>query len=194
MKCHSWKVLFAGSLFALAIPVEAHTGQDLAHDLQAGFWHPLLGIDHILAMMGVGLWAGFLGGAARGWLPAVFLVSMAAGASSHFAGMVVQGAEIAVAMSVLAIGVILILGCRLRPGWAASLSALFAYSHGYVHALETAADSQVLWYAGGFIMSTALLLGVGVVVGLVSVGRSRWVKYVFGVISAGAGITLLLGA
>jgi hydrogenase/urease accessory protein HupE len=273
MKHLHLEVLFAGILLALAMPAEAHTGHGLAYDFQAGLRHPLLGIDHILAMAGVGLWAGWLGGTARGWLPSAFLASMAAGASLPSAGIALQEAEIAVAASVLAIGTILLgipaktvflaenvgwvrralptsfryygvfrapnppvgpflvgydcmdAGGRATPGaiaddarkkqttnkdrsdarrnlpyvsarhgWASVLAALFALSHGYVHALEAGTDSQALGYAGGFLVSTALLLGIGLVIGRVSRERGYWIKLVFGAICAGAGITLLLGA
>jgi urease accessory protein len=228
MKHHHLAVLLAGLLLSLSLPAEAHVGHGLAYDFQAGLWHPLLGIDHILVMVGVGLWAGFLGGAARGWLPAVFLAAMAAGAAAHFSGMAVQGAEIAVALSVLGVGAILLWirpkpasfgtweTCQVLKTWqvfngrsvfskpfydrhvklgcAAGLSALFAFSHGYVHALEAGTDSQALGYAAGFLVSTALLLGIGLMIGHVSRARDHWIKSAFGVICAGVGITLLLGA
>jgi urease accessory protein len=234
MKHHHLEIFFAGLLLSLSMPTEAHTGHGLAYDLQAGLRHPLFGIDHILAMVGVGLWAGFLGGAARGWLPAAFLAAMAAGASLAFTGMVLQGLEIWVAASVLAIGVILLgIPSKLffltnnvgwvwralplsfksygvfrapnppfalppyvsaRHGWASVLAALFAFGHGYVHALEAETDSQALGYAGGFLVSTALLLGAGLLIGRVSAARGCWIKSVFGAICAGTGIALLLGA
>jgi urease accessory protein len=227
MKHHHLEVLFAGVLLSLSLPAEAHTGHGVAHDFRAGLLHPLLGIDHILVMIGVGLWAGWLGGVARAWLPAVFLASMAAGAALPYAGIALQGPEIAVAASVLAIGAILLgipskstssatreigqvlkiwqvfnreimsnkpSGRRgLKLGLAAVLAALFASGHGYVHALEAAADSQALYYAGGFFVSTALLLGFGLMIGRVSRERGHWIKSAFGAICAGAGITLLLG-
>jgi urease accessory protein len=227
MKHHHLEALFAGLLLSLSMPAEAHTGHGLAYDFQAGLRHPLFGIDHILAMVGVGLWAGWLGGAARAWLPAAFLASMAIGASLPYAGIALQGAEVAVAASVLAIGAIL-LGIpsklttsatretcqvlktwqvfnreimsnkssgrrRLKLGLTAVLAALFASGHGYVHALEAGTDSRALGYGGGFLVSTALLLGVGLLIGRVSRERGHWIKPVFGAICAGAGITLLLG-
>jgi urease accessory protein len=219
MKQHHLEVLFAGVLLALSLPAEAHTGHGVAHDFRAGLLHPLLGIDHILVMIGVGLWAGWLGGVARAWLPAVFLASMATGASLSYAGIALQGAEIAVAASVLAIGAILLGIPAKNVGWirrasillsqfsrsvraqnppyglscASGLAALFACGHGYVHALEAGTDSQALWYAGGFLVSTALLLGIGLMIGRVSRERGHWIKSVFGAICAGVGITLLLG-
>jgi urease accessory protein len=189
---HHFIVLFTGVLSALSLPAEAHTGHAIVHDFQAGLLHPLLGIDHILAMAGVGLWAGFLGRSARGWIPGVFLASMTAGAVTYFTGITMQGAEVAVAMSVLAIGMILVAGWRSKLGWATVLSALFAYSHGYVHALEAGTNSQAFWYAGGFLVSTALLLGSGLIMGRVS-SRYRWIKSVFGAVCAGLGLTLLFG-
>ena len=190
---HHWATLFAGLLSALSMPAEAHVGHGIAPDFQAGLWHPLLGIDHLLAMIGVGMWAGFLGGAARGWLPAAFLAAMTAGASLHFAGITVEGPEITIAASVLAIGLILLSGRRSPLGWALGLAALFACGHGYVHALEAGADDQALYYAAGFIVSTTLLLGSGLLIGLFSVVQGRWIRTVFGVVCAGAGLTLLLG-
>jgi len=194
MKQYPFEIVFAGLLSALSLPAEAHAGHGIAHDFQAGLWHPLLGADHLLVMIGVGLWAGFLGGAARGWLPAAFLAAMAAGASLHFAGITVRGPESAVVFSVLAIGVILAFGGHAKRGWAAGLAALFACSHGYVHALEAGADSQALYYAGGFLVATALLLGVGLALGRLSALHGRWLKTVFGLVCAGVGISLLLGA
>jgi hydrogenase/urease accessory protein HupE len=257
MKHHHLEALFAGLLLSLSMPAEAHTGHGLVYDFQAGLRHPLLGIDHILAMAGVGLWAGFLGGPARVRLPAAFLAAMAAGASLAFAGIALQGAEIAVAASVLAIGAILLgipsklfflainvgwvrralplsfkfygvfrapnppfgpfmVGFEARKkqttnkdrsdarrnpsyisarhGWASVLAALFALSHGYVHALEAGTDSQALGYAGGFLVSTALLLGAGLLIGRISAERRFWIRSAFGALCAGAGIVLLLGA
>lgn len=186
-------VLLTGLLSVLSMPVEAHTGYNAVHDFQAGLWHPLSGIDHLLVMIGVGLLAGFLGGVARGWLPAVFLAAMAAGSFLHFAGIRVQGAEIAVAASVFAMGVILMWSKRSRLGGAMGLASLFACSHGYVHALEAGTDRQAFYYADGVIVSTALLLGIGVLIGQFSARRGRWFKTAFGVICAGAGISFLLG-
>jgi urease accessory protein len=236
MKHHHLAVLLAGLLLSLSLPAEAHVGHGLAYDFQAGLWHPLLGIDHILVMVGVGLWAGFLGGAARGWLPAVFLAAMAAGGSLAFAGISLPGPEAAVAASVFAVGMVLLwlpsrltsrvvpekpasaasaAGCGARKiqtidecgssarrnppyvlarlNWASGLAALFALSHGYVHALEAGMSSQALGYTGGFLISTALLLGIGLMIGRVSARHGRWIRTLFGVICAGAGITLLLG-
>jgi urease accessory protein len=236
MKHHHLAVLFAGLLLSLSLSAEAHVGHGLAYDFQAGLWHPLLGIDHILVMVGVGLWAGFLGGAARGWLPAAFLAAMAAGGSLAFAGISLPGPEVAVAASVFAVGMVLLwlpsgltfrvvpekpalaasaAGCGARKGRmialncsdarrnppyvlaclnrASGLAALFAFSHGYVHALEAGMGSQAFGYTGGFLVSTALLLGIGLMIGRVSARHGHWMRTLFGVICAGAGITLLLG-
>jgi len=194
MKHHSFEIVFAVLLSALSLPAEAHTGHGIAHDFQAGLWHPLLGADHLLVMIGVGLWSGFLGGAERGWLPVTFLAAMAAGAAISFSGITVQGPEIAVGFSVLAIGAILTFGKHAKLGWAAGMAALFACSHGYVHALEAGTDRQALYYTGGFLISTALLLGIGLTLGRLSALHGRWIKTAFGLVCTGVGIGLLLGA
>jgi urease accessory protein len=80
-----------------------------------------------------------------------------------------------------------------RHGWASVLAALFAFGHGYVHALEAGTDSQAFSYASGFLVSSALLLGAGLLIGRVSAARGCWIKSAFGAICAGAGMILLLG-
>jgi len=193
MKHPSISTMFLGLLSALSMPAEAHPGHSIVHDFQAGLMHPFLGADHLLVMIGIGMWAAFIGATARYWLPAVFLTAMAAGASLAFSGFALPNPEIGVAGSVLATGLILATGWRFRLSWAALLAALFAASHGYVHALEAGADSQALYYAGGFIISTALLLSIGFLAGWASLVYGRWFKTAFGLISAAAGISLLLG-
>lgn len=188
-----WAMLFAALLAALSLPAEAHTGHGIAYDFREGLGHPLQGIDHLLVMIGVGLWAGFLGGSARIWLPAGFLAAMAAGAALSFAGVELARAELAVSGSVVAIGMILACGWRASLLWAVGLAAVFAFGHGYVHAREAGADSQVWYYASGFSVATALLLAGGVLLGDVALLRGRGFKTAFGVLCAASGIGLLLG-
>lgn len=189
----NWAILVVGLLATLSMPAEAHPGHGVAFDFQTGLWHPLLGADHVLVMIGAGLWAAWLGGAARLWLPAAFLAAMAGGAALAFAGFAVPNPEVAVSASVAAIGLILAFGMRFGTASAAGVAALFALSHGYVHALEAAADSQALYYAGGFSVATALLVGAGLLLGGFSLRNGRWIKTAFGVICAASGIGLLIG-
>lgn len=215
MNHYNLEIFFAGLLLSLSMPAEAHPGHGLVYDFQVGFQHPLFGIDHLLAMVGVGLWASCLGGPATLWLPFSFLLAMIAGASFAFTGSMLAAPEIWVATSVLAVGAMLLSIPANHVGWvrraslptfiferafrapsppyASSLAALFAFAHGYVHALEAGADSHKLYYLAGFLASTALLLGIGLTVGGLSVRRGRWIRIVFGAFSAGVGITLLFG-
>jgi urease accessory protein len=149
-------------LAATAGPVLAHPGHEAS-----GFLHPLTGVDHLLAMVGVGMWAALL--AARKpamaiLLPATFLGMMAIGAAAGFAGIKLPLVEAVILASVFVIGGLLIGAVRLPAAWAAAIVGLFAAFHGYAHALEApeaAAGSYIL----GFLAATALLQGAGLALG-----------------------------
>lgn len=149
------------ALSGLAAPVWAHTGHGAGHGWLAGMMHPLGGLDHVLVMLGVGFWAGRLSGWARGSLPLAFLLMMALGAGLGFAGIEVPGAEGLIALSLPAIGLFCLAGARAARWPAALATAGFALVHGLVHAQEMPVDIGAASYAGGFLFSTALLLGLG---------------------------------
>lgn len=183
-------ILLLVCLSALALPAEAHPGHGGVYDFQAGFSHPWFGIDHLFAMIGVGLWASVLGGAARIGLPAGFLAAMALGALLAHAGIAFPYAESAVSASVLAVGVILFCGLRAALPWASTLAALFAFAHGYVHATEAVSGSLAVYYASGFLTATALLLAGGLLCGRFA---GAGLKTAFGLVCAASGLALLAG-
>ena len=153
--------LTAAALLA-AGPALAHPGHEAS-----GFLHPFTGADHLLAMVGVGLWAALLAGrrpAVAVAVPAAFLVMMTIGAAAGFAGMKLPLAEAAILASVFVIGGLVIGAVRLPLAWAAAVAGLFAVFHGYAHALE-APDVGVGRYILGFLAATALLQGVGLGLG-----------------------------
>ncbi len=151
-------------LLAAAGPALAHPGHE-----GSGFLHPFTGIDHLLVMVGVGLWAALLATrkpALSFLVPASFLVMMAVGAAAGFAGIKLPLVEAAILASVFVIGGLLMGAVRMPAVSAMAVVGLFALFHGYAHALEapaTAAGAYIL----GFLSATALLQGLGLGLGWV---------------------------
>jgi urease accessory protein len=133
-----------------------------------GFAHPLTGLDHLLAMVAVGLWASQLGGRALWLLPLTFLTTMAAGAVLGFGGVALPWIEIGIAGSVLVLGAMVAL--TLKPSLAVGvpLIALFAVLHGYAHGVELPVDASGLTYGAGFMAATLALHLVGIALGLLA--------------------------
>ncbi|WP_111431151.1 HupE/UreJ family protein [Rhodobacteraceae bacterium DSL-40] len=151
---------------ALAAPAFAHTGHPEGSGFGAGFLHPLLGADHLAAMVAVGLWAAFLGGRAVLALPLAFPAAMAAGAGLGAAGLAVPALETGIAASVLVIGLCTALALR-APVWLASGAVgVFALFHGAAHGAEMPAGAHWASYAAGFLLATAMLHAAGLGLGL----------------------------
>ena len=156
-------------LFALALlptPALAHTGVDAAHDLYAGFVHPLLGLDHLAAIIAVGLWAGLIGGRAVWAWPAAFVSVMTLGAMMAVQGASVAGAEIGIALSVMLLGLAVALRASLPITLGALACGLFAFFHGHAHRVELPVEAGVGSYIAGFVGATALLHAFGVNLGI----------------------------
>ena len=150
-------------LVPAAAPAFAHGGHEVS-----GFLHPFSGLDHVVAMIGVGLWAALLGSrrpAALVAVPGAFLVLMAAGAAAGFAGIKLPVVEAAIAASVLALGVLIVGAVRMPLAWAMAVAGLFAVFHGFAHAVEAPAGAAGA-YILGFLAATTVLLAVGVGSGL----------------------------
>lgn len=171
-------------LFASGAAI-AHTGIHAEGSLATGLIHPFLGLDHLLAMVAVGVWAVQLGGRYLLILPAIFVVSMAAGAIVGALGVAVPHVENGVALSVLVLGLLVALSVRAAWYWAVSLIAAFALFHGYAHGTEIPAFSQQWQYFLGFLIATASLHAFGVAAGVML--RRRPVTLRIG----GAAISLL---
>lgn len=177
-----------------ALPADAHTGAAVTEGYVSGLLHPLLGMDHLLVMLGVGLWSGLSGGKARWLLPALFLAMMAAGAGLSFADWPVPAAEKGVALSVLALGVMLSGRKHIHGVLLAAGISLFALLHGFVHAEEIEAGVGAVPYAAGFLTGTASLLGLGVVAPRLSPAMAGMLQKLYSLICIVAGTALLAGA
>jgi urease accessory protein len=154
------KALFALALFCTPALAFAHTGHDTS-GLLAGVAHPITGLDHLLAMLAVGLWAAQQNGAARWALPLTFVGSMLLGGLLGFAGVQIPLMETGIAGSVLAFGLLVAVAARLPMALALGLTALFGLTHGLAHGLELPELASPWGYAAGFVVATAALHGAG---------------------------------
>ena len=154
------KSLFAIALFLSPAVAFAHAGHEHA-GLLAGISHPLLGPDHLLAMLAVGLWAAQQAGRRRWALPLTFVTSMLLGGLLGFNGLQIPLLESGIAASVLAFGLLVAVAIRLPTIVAIALTALFALTHGVAHGLELPALTSPWAYAAGFALATAALHASG---------------------------------
>ena len=154
------KSMFTAALLLSPALAVAHPGHDHA-GIMSGIAHPIFGLDHLLAMVAVGLWAAQQTGKARWALPLTFVATMLLGGLLGFAGLEIPLMETGIAGSVLALGLLVALAVRPPLALAAGLNALFALSHGVAHGLELPMLSSPWGYAAGFAVATAALHGIG---------------------------------
>ncbi|MFN3616205.1 MAG: HupE/UreJ family protein, partial [Rubrimonas sp.] len=152
---------------ALAVPSAAlaHVQEGAAEGLADGLLHPLLGPDHMVAMVAVGLWGAQLGQPLLVALPVAFPMMMTVGALWGLSGLPLPGAEIGVALSALALGLFVMRGWRAPVAAAVALVAVFAIFHGYAHGVALPAAVNPLAYGVGFVTTTGLLHGLGIAIG-----------------------------
>jgi urease accessory protein len=171
----------------------AHVGDHSHMSFTEGLLHPFSGLDHMLAMMAVGLWASQLGGRALWLLPLTFPAVMAAGAALGLSGVTLPWVEIGIAGSVMVLGAVVALA--LRPSLAISIPLIgaFALLHGYSHGVELPAAASALSYGAGFIAATLVLHAVGIATGLIA-GRLpvRFAARTAGGAIAALGVVLLV--
>ncbi|MDB5623014.1 MAG: HupE/UreJ family protein [Devosia sp.] len=175
----------------------AHSGPEHAHDFLHGLEHPIGGLDHVLAMVAVGVFAFVLGGRALLLVPLAFVAMMIGGFGAGLAGAPLPFVELAIALSSVLIGASAALGRSMPVAAAMGLVGVFAVFHGYAHGAEMPANANGLGYAAGFALATAglHLLGAG---GSMLVGRlvgrfGHAVSRVAGGVFALAGVGLLAG-
>ncbi len=167
----------------------AHPGH--AGGLAAGVAHPLTGIDHLLAMLAVGLWASQLGRPAMWALPVLFPAVMAAGAWLGANGVTVPWAEVGIAASVAVLGAAIAFGWRATLAASAPLVGVFALFHGYAHGAELPASGSALLYGAGFVAATVALHLAGLGIGSL-VTRPLALRVAGGAIAAAGAVLLVV--
>jgi len=156
--------LAAGSAFAH--PGHPDSLMTVSGSFSAGFAHPFSGIDHLLAMLAVGLWAAQNKRSAMWVLPLAFPLMMVVGALLAFAGLEFPAAETGIAASVAVLGLLIAFAVKM-PLWSSTLVvSLFALFHGYAHGSELPHGSSAAMYGLGFVLATALLHAAGLGIGL----------------------------
>jgi urease accessory protein len=178
---------------AFAGPALAHTGVGAVHGFEAGLLHPLFGLDHVLAMVAVGLWAGLTGGRARYAYPLAFVAMMILAGLWGMSGAQLPGVEIGIAVSVIVLG--LAIAVKATPPLAAGAAAcaIFAIFHGHAHGAELPDGAGGLSYAIGFVLATAALHGAGLGLAGLLAARAPLLARVAGGGLALAGMAILAG-
>ncbi|MDM9620633.1 HupE/UreJ family protein [Rhizobium sp. S96] len=163
-------IKFNAALAALVLAPSlafAHTGVGGTTGFFHGFSHPLSGLDHVLAMIMVGIIACQLGGRALWLVPATFVLVMAAGGALGMAGVGLPFVEAGIALSVIVLGAVIALGIRAPVAIAAGIVGLFAVFHGHAHGAEMPAAAGGIAYAIGFMLATAVLHIAGIALGFI---------------------------
>lgn len=182
-------LLWVAAAFAYAGQVEAHTFGAEGAGMMAGIVHPFGGLDHLLAMLGVGIWAAQLGGSGTWRLPLVFVGVMSFSALLAAYGPAWPMLEAAIALSVLVLGGLILSAARLPVGLGALMVGVLAIGHGYAHGLEIPEADSALLYGAGFVISTASLHLIGILFGLVA-RHNCWLSRVGGFAIAVTGVYL----
>ncbi len=176
-KVHAWnvgvRILFF--LVAMSGPAFAHTQAGEAAGFLTGFRHPISGLDHVLAMVAVGLWGAQLGAPAIWLLPVAFPMVMAVGGMLGLMGVPLPGIEYGIAASAILLGGAVMLELRPPLAVAAALVGLFAIFHGHAHGTELPPGQSALLYSMGFVIATGCLHAAGIGIGTMhrwSLGRT----------------------
>lgn len=197
MKLGRLSIGLAMALSLLPTAALAHPGHGAAFGFGHGFGHPMTGLDHVLAMVMVGVFAFQLGGRALLALPLTFVGVMALGGALGMLGVTVPFVELGIALSVVALGAVVALNIKAPVAVATAVVGLFAVFHGYAHGAEMPESTGGLAYAAGFMMATALLhaagLGLGFAIGRFGQGNGALAMRAAGGVATVAGIGILTG-
>lgn len=179
-------LLLALAIWAWVPGAEAHMGNGAVGGFFAGFLHPILGWDHVIAMVAVGLWGAFLGMPAIWVLPVVFPLVMAFGGALGVVGVPLPGVETGIAISAIALGG-MVAGAVRPPIWvAAVIVGTFAIFHGHAHGTELPSAADPVAFSLGFVIATGLLHLCGIAIGFLT----RWPAGVTAIRAMGGTIAL----
>ncbi|HTN94701.1 MAG TPA: HupE/UreJ family protein [Gallionella sp.] len=188
---NSTKYLVAILLLIASGSALAHPGHNVS-GFAAGLTHPFSGLDHLLAMVAVGLWAAQRGGRKIWLLPAAFMTMLVAGAALAMHWQSLPMVEAGIASSVLALGLLVALSAQLPVALSIAITGLFGLLHGYAHGLELPESAAPLDYAAGFLIATASLHLAGIAVGVATQRRYALLSRILGSAIALAGTYLLV--
>jgi urease accessory protein len=187
MKPNRFWLFLATAVVLLPATAHAHAQVGETSGFAVGFVHPLSGLDHIIAMVAVGLWGAQLGSPAIWMLPVTFPLVMAFGGFLGLIGVPLPGVEIGIALSGVLLGAAVMTESRPPLYVAAALVAIFAICHGHAHGAELPPGTSGLIYSIGFVVATGLLHACGIGIGTIhrwSYGRLA-LRALGGLISAG---------
>jgi urease accessory protein len=153
-----------------AASAQAHVERGQAIGFITGLEHPWSGLDHVLAMIAVGLWGAQLGNPALWILPVTFPMVMSLGAMMGLLGIPLPGIEIGIAVSAILLGAMVLGEVKPKLYIAAVMVGFFAIFHGHAHGTELPAGQSGLLYSMGFVIATGCLHGIGITIGLIH----RW--------------------
>lgn len=158
----------AAALLMIAVSgvASAHTGEGAAGGFMAGIAHPLGGLDHLLAMVAVGIWGAFLGKPLIWQLPVAFPFMMVVGGALSLNGVDLPHVELGIALSVVVLGLAIAAAWRAPRPVALLIIAVFAICHGHAHGTELPEAANAAAYAAGFVLATGALHLAGIVFGL----------------------------
>ena len=186
--------LALAALAVTAVPAFAHLNPEEHGSFMAGFSHPLFGLDHILVMVAVGLWAAQIGGKALWGVPVAFVTTMAVGFGLALAGIDLPFVEPAILASVVALGLLVAMAVKLDTAASAAIVATFALFHGHAHGGELG-SAGAFEFGVGFVVATALLhiAGIGFGLGIARLSGGAIAARILGAITALAGLVLAFG-
>ena len=187
-KMKQWPFIVAMAFFVLkASSAFAHVEAGQATGFLTGLHHPWSGLDHVLAMIAVGLWGAQLGNPALWVLPVTFPMMMSMGAMMGLLGIPLPGIEAGIALSAILLGAVVLAALRPKLIIAAVLVGIFAVFHGHAHGTELPPGQSGLLYSMGFVIATGCLHGLGIAIGLIH----RWPAGKFALRGAGAFIAVM---
>jgi len=163
-------VILAAGLLLAPLTALAHVEGGVAGGFLSGFSHPISGLDHVLAMVAVGLWGAQLGAPAIWLLPVAFPIMMAFGGLLGLSGVELPAVELGIALSAVMLGALILGAVRLPLAAALLVVGFFAVFHGHAHGTEMTPGQSAILYSIGFVIATGLLHGLGIGIGLIQ----RW--------------------
>lgn len=188
------RILSGLALISFFLPGLSHAHSAAGGGFIAGLSHPVLGFDHLLAMLSVGVLSARLGGKSMWLVPCAFVSVMLIGGILGLNGIPVLSVEMGISLSVLAMGVALAVEKKLAPIWAVLFVGFFAIFHGYAHGIEMPNLADPVLYALGFVVGTSIIHIAGVVIGVFATvvpNGTQLLRYI-GAAIAGIGFHLIV--